>query len=297
MKQLPRWFRILVHVVGTLLPPLMAAISHRMFWNLGTPLAVRPDAAQVHARARRETLAVGHREVVVYRWGTGPETVLLVHGWRGRGAQFAALVQALESPDRTVIAFDAPGNGDAPGDRTDVRDYLAAIRAIAAERGGFDLLVGHSFGALAVFVAVREGVRATRIVSIAGIYNIEYTLGTFERALGLPARVVVRLRRKVERDIFDGDTSIWRRFVSELDPTDLTPLLVVHDRDDRAIDFSQAEKIAEAHLGPVTELYPTGLGHNRVLADPEVLETIVDFANARAQTRLGAQSRETRSGS
>jgi pimeloyl-ACP methyl ester carboxylesterase len=285
VKPLPGWFRLLVRVVGTLIPPLMAAIAYRLFWRLGTPMPVRADAATVHSRSRRETLRIGGRSAIIYRWGTGPETVLLVHGWRGRGSQFAALIAALESPERTIVTFDAPGNGDSPGDRTDLRDYLDVIRAIADAAGGLELLVGHSFGVMGIFVAVREGVRAKRMVSIAGTADMEYTYDTFARALELPRRVDILLRRKIERRVFDGDTGIWRRFVSELDPTDQTPLLVIHDRDDRAVDFSQANRIASAHLGPLTEVYTSGLGHTRVLSDPNVLRAVIDFASESVQTR------------
>jgi pimeloyl-ACP methyl ester carboxylesterase len=289
MKPLPPWFRLLVRVIGAISPRLMTALAYRMFWDLGTPMPVRSDAAPVHARARSEVLAVGDRTAIVYRWGSGPQTVLLVHGWRGRAAQFARLVDALESPERTIVSFDAPGNGAAPGSRTDLRDYIAVIRSVAAGAGGLELVVAHSFGVLGMFVAVREGVRADRIVSIAGMSDIDYTYQAFVRALELPRRVSVRLRRRIERRVFDGDTGMWRRFVSELDPTDKTPLLLIHDRDDRAIEFSEAGKIAAAHLGSTTELFTSGLGHVRVLSDPSVLGAIVDFASEPAQTRSRAE--------
>jgi pimeloyl-ACP methyl ester carboxylesterase len=289
MKQPPRWFRAFVGTVGTVAPRLLLRFLFRKFWNLKPSMAVRQEAAAVHARARRQTLAIGAREAVVYRWGSGPQTVLLVHGWRGRASQFAAIIQALESPDRTIVAFDAPGNGDSPGTQTDLRDYLGVIRAVADDAGGLDLLIGHSFGAIGIFVAVREGVRARRMVSIAGISNMNYTYGTFAQALELPKRLNALLRRKIEHDTFGGDTGIWRRFVAELDPTDQTPLLVIHDRDDHVIGFHQAEIIAGAHLGPTTELLTTGLGHTRVLADRAVVRAIVEFASEPVQTKSAAE--------
>jgi hypothetical protein len=280
MKRPPRWFLLFVKIVGTAFPRLLLGLLYRTFWNLGKPMAVRSEAQTVHARARRETVRIGSRQAVVYRWGRGSETVLLVHGWRGRASQFAAIIEALESPERTIVAFDAPGNGDSPGTKTDLRDYIAAIRYIAGEVGGLDLLVGHSFGVLGVFVAVREGVRASRIVSIAGMSTIDYTFETFARALELPRRLESQLRHRIERRVFDGDSGMWRRFVSELDPTDQRPLLLVHDRGDRVIEFSEAAKIAGAHLGPTTELFTSGLGHTRVLRDPTVIRAITDFAKA-----------------
>jgi pimeloyl-ACP methyl ester carboxylesterase len=278
MKPLPAWFRALVRVLGTLIPPVMTRIAYRLFWDLGQPMAVKPQALDVHRRARREIVAIGDRQAVVYRWGTGPETVLLVHGWRGRASQFATLVEALESPARTIVAFDAPGNGDSPGNRTDLRDYLALIRLVARESGGLDLLVGHSFGVLGAFVAVHEGVRAKRLVSIAGVSSIGYTFDTFARVGQPPADRERGLRRRIERNVFDGDTKFWTRFVSELDPVDRTPLLVIHDVADRQVEFDQCAVIAEAHVGAVTELHTTGLGHVRVLSDREVVQAIIAFA-------------------
>jgi pimeloyl-ACP methyl ester carboxylesterase len=289
MKQAPGWFRAFVRVVGVAVPRLILGLLFRMFWSLGTPMAMRPEAAGLHARARCETVAIGARSAIVYRWGTGPETVLLVHGWRGRASQFAAIIEALESPGRTIVAFDAPGNGDSPGTSTDLRDYLAIIRSVAEDAGGLELMVGHSFGVIGIFVAVREGVRARRLVSIAGTSTMHYTYDTFAQALGLPRRLSSLLRRKIERDSFGGDTGIWRRFVAELDPTDETPLLVIQDRDDRIVASSQADVIADAHVGPTTKLFTSGLGHTRVLSDPTVVNAIVDFANEPVQTRSAAE--------
>ena len=285
MKRPPALVRAYVRIVGAVLPRLVLGFVFRIFWNLQPRMTVRADCVAVHERARREIVPVGTRSALVYRWGTGAETVLLVHGWRGRASQFAQLIAALESPDRTIIAFDAPGNGDAPGTATDLRDYIAVIRAIAQDSGRLDLIVAHSFGVVGMFVAVREGVRARGLVSIAGNTGITYTFDMFVRMLEVPKRLAALLRRKIERDVFNGDTGFWRRFVSELEPTDHTPLLVVHDRDDHVNAFSESKLIADAHLGQTTELFTSGLGHTRVLSDPTIIAAIVDFANEPARTR------------
>ncbi|HPM52709.1 MAG TPA: alpha/beta hydrolase, partial [Rhodoglobus sp.] len=96
--------------------------------------------------------------VVTYRWGTGPRVILLVHGWRSRASRFAPLVRALETPETTIVSFDATANGATPGKFVTILDYIDAIRRIADTYGPLDTIVGHSFGALASMVAVREGV-------------------------------------------------------------------------------------------------------------------------------------------
>ncbi len=59
-----------------------------------------------------------------------------------------------------------------------------------------------------------------------------------------------------------------------------TPALVVHDRADREVDFSNAEALARAWPG--SRLHATsGLGHRRILRDPAVLADVATFVVGR----------------
>jgi pimeloyl-ACP methyl ester carboxylesterase len=61
-----------------------------------------------------------------------------------------------------------------------------------------------------------------------------------------------------------------------LDEAQLPPLLVIHDREDKQIPFGMGKAIAAAWQG--AELLSTrGLGHNRILRDPEVVRSAIDF--------------------
>lgn len=61
---------------------------------------------------------------------------------------------------------------------------------------------------------------------------------------------------------------------------DLPALLVVHDRADRAAAYAGAEAITGAWSGSRL-VTAEGLGHRRILADPQVVATTVGFAAAR----------------
>jgi pimeloyl-ACP methyl ester carboxylesterase len=260
-------------------PPLAAEIGFRLWRSLGRPVSVSPRDRAVHDRAIRGTLDLDGVPVVTYTWGDGPEVVLLVHGWRSRASRFARLVEALEAPGRTVVAFDAPGNGETPGHRTSILEYVRIIRLLAARHGGVSTIVAHSFGVLSAFVAVREGVVVDRIVGIAGLHSADEIVDQFCREVGLGMRAKRGLRRRIERRFFAGVPDLWRRFRSELDPADTaTEVLLVHSRDDGRVSFHQSELIAEAHTGPVRLVPLDGLGHNRILAAPAVLEQVAGFA-------------------
>jgi pimeloyl-ACP methyl ester carboxylesterase len=273
VKILPPWFRAMVRFVSGV-PVLGTAFVWALFWRLGPAVAVRAAEQPFHAKAR----VVDLNGVVGYEWGSGEKTVLLVHGWQSRASRFTAIGEALLSRGYTVVAFDAPGNGDSRGKRTHAYEYVDAIRELGRRHGEFDAVIAHSFGAVATFIAARDGVRTKRIVTIAGVHDFASIVRDFGRAVGLGHGGVRRLRVSIERWAAGRGIDPWREVVAELDPSDTqTPLLVVHDSGDREVALEQAMQIVEAHTGAVETLITDGLGHNRVLSEPEVVERVVRF--------------------
>ena len=272
MKPLPRWFRLFMRVVSVI-PALGAAVGWRLFWQLGEPARVRPAEQGFHDSARVSR----DGDIVSYVWGSGERVVLLVHGWRSRASRFAAIGQALVERGYTVVSFDARGNGDSGGTRTHALEYAEQIDVLAQRHGRFEAVVAHSLGAVATVIAVRRGVRTKRIVTVGAPYDFRSVIRTFANAVGMPQAARRALQRRVARWARPLGVDVWREFVSELDPTDYTPLLVVHDSGDREAPLEQAMLIVEAHTGPVETLITDGLGHNRVLGDPTVVERITQF--------------------
>jgi pimeloyl-ACP methyl ester carboxylesterase len=134
---------------------------------------------------------------------------------------------------------------------------------------------------------VREGARTRRLVSIAGVHDVGEILDEFARLVGLSGRARLGLRKLIERRTFPQVDDMWHRFVAELDPADIrTPLLVVHDGSDPVLDPRQSEAIAEAHNGPTEVIRTEGLGHVRILSDPQVLGAIARFAQPLVVDRL-----------
>ncbi len=259
--------------------PVAAAIAHRIWRNLGTPESVHARDLDVHARAQRGQLEVNGSSVVTYRWGSGPRVILLVHGWRSRASRLSAIVRALE-PHATIIAFDAPGNGDSARRPATVLDYAEAIHLLGEHHGEFHAIVGHSFGVLATFLAVREGVATRRIVGISGMHDAETgIMAAFAEQLGISPRVAAGLRHLVETRTFAVVDDPWSRFTTRIDDPRV-PLLLVHDDLDRTVHHRAADLIAAAHPGPVEILRTSGLGHSRILSDPSVVAAIEQFVLA-----------------
>ncbi len=269
--------------------PLSGELAYRLFGYVGRRASVQERDSAVHQAASVATLRVGRTRVKMYVWGSGPDVVLLVHGWHSRASALSELVSVLERPGRTIVAFDAPANGDSSGAKVTALDYAHVIRTIAEKYGRFEAIVAHSFGTLATFLAVNQGVQTGGIVSIAGVHSGEQLVDAFARQVRLPAHRVPRLKGRLSAGPFGVISDPWNTLVSELlGPDRSISLLVICDEGDRVVDPGESARIAAAHRGQLSSMTTHGLGHNRILRDPSVLEKVAEFVDGGAATRASA---------
>ena len=256
-------------------PALAARLAVRWFL---TPLHRPRPAAELAllgaARARPVRLPDGTR-IETWRWGRGP-VALLVHGWGGRGGQLGALVEPLVARGFAVVTFDAPGHGASPARPVTVPEMAAALSAVAAEHGPVSALITHSAGAVVAARALEEGLAASVAVFLAPAASLLDATARFTAAVGLSPAASAALRARLERRA----GLPWAAFdVPALAPARRVPLLVVHDRADREVPCAGAHAIAAAWPGARLVL-TEGLGHWRLLRDPEVIAAALDFVAA-----------------
>lgn len=230
----------------------------------------------------RTTVALsGGRSVVAETWGDGPP-VYVVHGWGGRRGQLGALVQPLVAAGHRVVAHDAPSHGESqPGilgaRRSTVLEMAEAVRAVTRQFGAPAGVVTHSLGAVAVVVAMADGLSMPRVVFVAPTVSPMDAVARFAGVLGLSdstrAGMIRRLETFLDRPVsdFDALTSL---------PSPRPPALVIHDRDDREVAYDEAVRLVRGW--PDSELVTTqGLGHHRLLADPTVIDAVTEYVTRR----------------
>jgi pimeloyl-ACP methyl ester carboxylesterase len=261
--------------------------------DLGTTLAerlfttprrhARPERERaVLATARELTIEVTLRaprwngartQVAAWKWGQGP-IVLLVHGWEGRGSQLGSFVEPLVAAGMSVVAFDAPGHGDSPENRLYLTDLADTVADVAHAIGPVHAIVAHSFGAAAVLLAhARAGLAADRNVMLAPNVLIDDAVRRFAHLVGLDDRDRAALEQRLADQ---SGVGIEALALDRLAGTRDDALLVFHDHDDREVLFEHGDQLARTW--PQAELRTTeGLGHRRILRDPEVLAATVAF--------------------
>jgi pimeloyl-ACP methyl ester carboxylesterase len=217
--------------------------------------------------------AAGHR-IPAWSWGSNDApTTLLVHGWGGRGAQLGALVPELLERGQRVVTYDAPGHGDNDEGRATLVMFAETLRGVAARLGRVDAVVAHSFGAAATTVALARGLAVERVAYIAPVFSIVDSVARFLAFTGLSAPGRERFRRLVSESNMAGPEELDG---AALAPHLRVPLLVVHDREDREVPY--ADGAAAVAAWPGARIVTTsGLGHRRLLDDPDVVGVVRDF--------------------
>ena len=268
-------------VIGTALnatarvaPGRAGRLALELWRRPGRPAVVRRDERAVHESAVRSTVG----RVAAYSWGDGERPVLLVHGWGARASRFADLVTALVAAGHSPVAYDAWGHGATPGPVRTIPEHRVVIDELERRHGPFEGVVAHSFGVPIALYAVRHGLAADRVVALSGMGDFGYLVDTFCAQLGLRPPIDRELRRAIERAYFDGDTGIWERFSAR--PMPGREVLVFHDAGDRVVDRAQADLLVAALTDGVHLVETVGLGHGRILRDPEVVAATVAFVGA-----------------
>lgn len=282
----------LVHRLEKVSPGLAAEVALSWWRNPRRTRALRPTEALVMEDAEVRILPLGRHSIATYRWGSGDNVVLLVHGWEGRAADFVPIVRELRSRDRTIVALDAPGHGRSSGTRTTIPEYGAILAELGQQLGNLDAVVSHSFGTPSVAIATQHGISAARFVSLSGVAQLGGLITTFCGLLGLSDRVATRMRVLAERRMFNGDHTVWDRLSAPESPLPAkSPLLIVHDGEDRLVPFSEADVLMRAHGGNSRMVATQGLGHSRILSDDGVLDAVAEFLSDSASVKDRSSSR------
>jgi len=272
--------RILFGILSVLAPRLAARWAYKMFFTpMGLP---RPDSEMpYYESANHSSMAYNGKKVALYTWGDGAETILLIHGWASRGTRMGHLAEALVEKGYKVIAFDLPAHGDSEGKTTNLFEISELIAQICEKQGSVHSIIAHSFGGMALCNAVhRHNLNVNRVVLVAPPFTMKYIFESFAAIMNITQKVsdmlveLIRRRFLEERNVDVFELSV-DSFVKSLN----FPFLVIHDRDDKDISYSQGEGYAN-NLPDVEFVTTEGLGHRRILKEPEIMDKITEFASA-----------------
>lgn len=221
------------------------------------------------------------------RWGEGPP-VYLVHGWGGHAGQLTGFAHPLVEHGFSIVSFDAPSHGSSdPGrsgpERSHAVEFGKALDAVAARFGPAHTVIAHSMGAVSTLLALKHGWLATqRLALVAPMATLDRYLMEFAAMVGFGPRtrsvLDARIRRRVGLPVEEFDL---HRLAGEIERPSL---LVVHDRGDRETSYDASVALVDEWPGAGL-IATNGLGHRRLLRDPEVVRAVTEFVTSEPRTQ------------
>lgn len=203
--------------------------------------------------------------------------LLLLHGFSSSAFNFFKYVQPLENKGYEVLAFDAPAHGESEGNTVNAVEYSEMIKKVIELYGPVDAFIGHSFGGIAICLAMEQLVHneETKIVLIAPATETSSAVDGAFQMLGIRNSV---LRKEFDNIIFEssGKELSWysiRRAMKHISAS----VLWIHDEDDDITPLSDALQVkADGHPN-IRFLITKGLGHRKIYRDEDTVNAIVKF--------------------
>ena len=203
--------------------------------------------------------------------------VMILHGFTSSSQNFEKYIKPLMQKGYEILAFDAPAHGVSEGKTVNAVEYSEMILEVIREYGPIDAFIAHSFGGLAVCLAmekIKHGPE-TKIVLIAPATETTTAIISAFKILGLKNPI---LKKGLEDTILakSSKNAEWysiRRAMHNIKAT----VLWCHDEDDDTTPLSDALKVKEDGHKNITFRISNGLGHRKIYRDEAVKKEIFEF--------------------
>ena len=217
---------------------------------------------------------VHNNKIRCWKWGQGPG-ILFVHGWNGRGANFAYFFKSFIDAGYSVITYDAPAHGESEGHVTNYFELSDTVRSFLDPSHDFNIkgIIAYSIGASAAINCISKDKPCIDAVLIAPALKLKEILFNAFNHHGVPKIVYQSLVSEMEEyygyDVHQDNPDVLAKTI-------FTKMLIVHDRDDRTISYMDSKILSEKTDN--VYLHTTeGLGHKRILRDNAVVDVITAY--------------------
>ena len=226
-----------------------------------------------------ERLQFEMEAVVIRGWRfnhPAEKRVLILHGFESSGINFDVYVRLLLKKGYEVLIFDAPAHGVSGGRKITAPLYKRMILEIDRLYGPVTSFIAHSFGGLAISLALEEISHTAdyRLVLIAPATETTSAIDSFFKFLRLDPGIRPEFEKIIVKT--GGVSTAWysiKRAMKHI----RAKTLWVHDEEDQTTPFSDVLNVKAENYPHIEFVFTKGLGHRRIYKDNKVTRSAVDF--------------------
>ncbi len=255
--------------------PKLAGKQAFYFFCIPFKAKLKPEQNAFLNTAKQTSLAVEGKKVRCYVWGSGPKTILMVHGWQSNSYRWKRYIESLDLSLFRVVSFDAPGHGNSDGLFCNVPLYEKTIKVVIEAFGIPTGIIAHSIGAFSsVYYLHKNNIEVDRLALLAGPYGAIQFVDFFEKELTVSERLVHQM--KLHFKVYTGH-EVEYFSLDNFAPAIKSNTLVIHDENDEATPVQNSERLVQ--LLTNADFWKTkGMGHR--LKNDKVVKRTVEFVMA-----------------
>ena len=237
----------------------------------------RKKLPPVFEKAEKLQFSLGNNIVRGYRWNhPSSKKALILHGFESSITNFDRYIKPLTKKGYEVLAFDAPAHGRSAGKTITVLTYKEMVLQIVNAFGPVDAFLAHSFGGLALGLALEEMPNSApkKVVFIAPAAETRRAIDNFFIFLRLDDEVRREFDAQLERT--GGKRAEWfslKRAAYNIK----AQVLYLQDKDDELTPLEDVRPIMEDGHANFRFVITEGLGHRRIYRDNRIFKEIMDF--------------------
>lgn len=215
--------------------------------------------------------------MIGWRWNhPAGRKALIIHGFESSVVNFDRYVKPLIKKGYEVLAFDGPAHGRSDGKQINAPLYKRTILEIMKKYGPVKSFMAHSFGGLALSLALEETSHTEdfRVALIAPATETTTAIDFFFNFLRLDPAIRPEFDKIIlKKGGVSPDYYSIRRAMNNI----RAKVLWVHDEEDDTTPISDALKVKAENYPNIEFVITKGLGHRRIYRDNKVIKVIAEF--------------------
>lgn len=223
-------------------PKKATQIAYRLFSQPRKGKLTKDNLPEVLKNIPTQRFPADETHLETYIWKGNENIILLVHGWESNTSRWEKLLPYLQNTGSTIVALDAPAHGLSGGSEFNIIKYATYID-VAIKQYKPSVLIGHSIGGAACiyYQSHFQNLDLKKMVILGAPSDYNLIVANYVKLLSLNKRMSRLLESefsvKFNKEINQFSMA---NFAKEIQ----TPGLIVHDRDDDIVAFSEGKKIA-----------------------------------------------------
>lgn len=283
MKLILKFTKIYLNILSIISPKLSGKITFKLFQKIRLK-KIKPMEESYYVEATHFTVPLQKEDLKCYEFGNkNGKLIFLVHGWESNAGCMTQFVKALIDLDYHIIGFDLPGHASHIESHTNLYESKEAFKELVDfinPTKPFSI-ISHSFGSVVTAFALENTrFKVDKMVFLSTTNNLVEIFNQFQKMVGFNNRVFNQFKKIIVKIMgLDVDEMVVSK---RLKNQHFNQLLIIHDKFDKVIPFSNAKEITD--VIPNSTLIPfEKIGHYRMLWNDEVVNETIQFITSKEQ--------------